>query len=242
MTLLVLLAGLLVGFTSPAVPVLDEAGLLSAAERSRVETVLRGFREASGVQMSVVIPSSLEGRDIESFSMEVAERWGLGDKATDQGLLLVIAPRERRMRLEVGYGLEGTLTDAMSRRILDGVLRSYLREGRTADGLIAVVGAVAEVTGSAFRPDTGPPLRRPRRGDRAQVRLPFWVQLLLMVFLLSSTLVMRFARPRGGFHRRHSGWSGGWSGGGGGGGWSSGGGGWSGGGGGFGGGGASSSW
>ena len=171
--------------------------------------------------------------------MQVAERWKLGDQATDQGLLLVIAPRERRMRLEVGYGLEGTLTDAMSRRILDGVLRPYLREGRVADGLIAVVGAVAEVTGSSYRPDAGAPPRGMGRGARNQGKLPFWVQLVLMIFLMAASLVMRFARPHGSFHRRHSGWQGGW---GGGGGLGGGGGGWSGGGGGFGGGGASSSW
>ncbi|MFN7684514.1 MAG: TPM domain-containing protein [Oligoflexia bacterium] len=222
-------------------PVMDEARILSDADLGRIEPALRGLREATGVHMVVYLPSSLQGYDIESFSMTVAEQWKLGKKGEDKGLLLVVAPRERRMRLEVGYGLEGTLTDAMSRRILDEVLRPFLRDGRTAEGFVAVVGAVAQAMGSQYQPE-GMPTAPARRSRAQRVELPFWVKLVILVFFVVFSIVMRLARPLHGWSRRPGYWRQGGGGGFGGFGGLGGGGGWGGGGGGFGGGGASSRW
>ena len=204
------------------------------------EQAIRGLKDNTGVQLSVYIPASLRGMEIESFSMTVAEQWKLGKKGLreggSKGLLLVIAPRERRMRLEVGYGLEGQLTDAMSRRILDNVLRPYLRENRTGDGIVAVVGAVSEVVGSQWRPAEVNPPRRTRRSklssmnpeERVVFKFLFFA-LFLGYFGIRASMLGR--NSTGGRYG-----SGGWSSGG------FGGGSWGGGGGSFGGGGASSSW
>lgn len=224
---------------------MDEVGVVAGASMDSAEQAIRGLKDNAGIQLSVYIPASLRGMDIESFSMTVAEQWKLGKKGLGEGgskgLLLVIAPRERRMRLEVGYGLEGQLTDALSRRILDNILRPYLRENRAGDGIVAVVGAVSEGVGSQWRPmDVSPPKRSRRsRGDsipsgqRLLSKLLFF-GVLLTFFGLRNSLA---GRTQFGARHRSRGWSGGGFGGG-----SFGGGGWGGGGGGFGGGGASSSW
>lgn len=159
-------------------PVVDDAGLLHESERVRLERLLRDFRARTGVQMAIYIPSSLQDNDIESFSMAIAEQWKLGRKGVDRGLLLVLAPRERQVRLEVGYGLEGTFTDAWSRRMLDEVLVPYLRDGRVEEGLAAAVGRLAAEL-RADLPGTPPPRERSER----RMATPLWVWVLLLIFI-----------------------------------------------------------
>jgi len=228
-------------FQAPALsrPLIDEAGLLSQQEMEGVEDAVRGLRAATQIQLAVYIPQSLQGYDIESFSMTVAEQWKLGKKGEDKGLLLVVAPKERQMRLEVGYGLEGQVTDAVAKRILDDILRGYLRANRPGQGLVAVVSSLSEAMGSQWRPEpiSGGVSSRGRRGSRSSTEAGAWRNfiILMLVFSLLSRMVPGIG---GGRWRRRSGYSsGGWSRGG-----FGGGGGWSGGGGGFGGGGASSRW
>ncbi len=232
-------------------PVVDEAGFLDDSGKRRLEGLLRELRSRTGAQMAIYIPSSLQGNDIESFSMSIAEQWKLGTKREDRGLLLVLAPRERQVRLEVGYGLEGTLTDAWSRRMLDQALVPYLREGRGEEGLAAVVGRIARELNVEL---AGAPAPRTRVERRMTAPLWVWMVLLLFVFPAFWIIVASQAAARTGYGmqgrmpgrmgRRGGGiWhSGGGFGGGGFGGLGGGGGGFGGGGGGFGGGGASSRW
>jgi uncharacterized protein len=250
-------------------PVVDEANWLSPSDRERIAERVRAFLAQGKAQMAVYIPATLQGYDIETASIRVAEKWGLGGKKDDRGVLLVVAPKERQMRIEVGYGLEGELTDARSRRILDDILKPHLRDSRPGDGILATVDAIGRVLESP-----GVDVKLPGED------VPFGTVVLLLVIglvvggsifaflfggvagggiwlLTRNLLLASFAfmfvssifrrRSRGLFSSgwgRHSGggWGsfGGWGGGGGFGG--GGGGGWSGGGGGFGGGGSSSSW
>ena len=116
-------------------PVMDEAGFLPAAEVSPIEQRILELNRARQIQFAVFIPKSLRGLDIESFSIRVAEKWKLGEASTDRGLLLVLAPAERKMRLEVGYGLEGELTDLWSKRALDEILRPAMRASQPSSGI-----------------------------------------------------------------------------------------------------------
>ena len=124
-------------------PVMDAAGALNPAEEQEVNSVLRWLESTGKVQMAVYFPKSLQGYDIESFSIEVAEKWKLGQRGVDNGLLMIVAMNERKARLEVGYGLEGDIPDAYAKRILDDVLIPFLREGNLKDGVIA---SIAQVT------------------------------------------------------------------------------------------------
>ncbi len=221
----------------PSAPVTDEVGLLDSSEQSTLNQWLREIRTKAGVEIAVYIPNSLQDRDIADFSMAVAERWGLGQKKADKGFLFVVAPKERKMRFEVGYGLEGDITDAYSRRVLDDRVKPYFSAGKYAEGIAAGIAAVAEKVG------VDPSLAE--KGEpQGAAGIPGWALFLLLFLIFGAGTFLRSLFGVYGYYPRGRGrgpWGGGWGGGSFGGG-SFGGGSWGGGGGGFGGGGASSSW
>ncbi len=123
----------------------DYAGLLSEKQRENLEASLAELERATSAQVVVLTIPSLEGENLEEYSLRVAETWKLGQRDRDNGVLFLVATGDRQMRLEVGYGLEGTLTDATCRRILDGIVRPRFRAGDFPGGIDAGVNAVAAV-------------------------------------------------------------------------------------------------
>ncbi|MBM3789920.1 MAG: TPM domain-containing protein, partial [Acidobacteria bacterium] len=107
----------------------DLAGLLSAEESSALDARLADLERTDSTQVAVLIIPGLEGEALEDYSERVATAWQLGVRGNDNGALLLIALRERRVRIEVGYGLEATLTDALSRRIIETEITPEFREG-----------------------------------------------------------------------------------------------------------------
>ncbi len=120
----------------------DAAAMIPPATRDRIESKLAELEKGTTAQLAVLTVASLDGEPLEDFSIKVAETWKLGRKGKDNGALLLIAKDDRKMRIEVGYGLEETLTDAMCRRILDGVVRPRFRAGDYGGGVEAGVDAV----------------------------------------------------------------------------------------------------
>jgi len=119
-------------------PVVDEAGVLDAAGSRRLADLARAARAehgGAGPQLQFLLLNTLDGEAIEDYSMRVAEAWKLGTKGKDDGVLLVVAVKDRKVRIEVGGGLEGGLTDAQSGRIIRGAIVPAFREGRYGDGL-----------------------------------------------------------------------------------------------------------
>jgi uncharacterized protein len=125
--------------------VVDEAGLLSAAARQRIEGELAALERETGDQVAVLVVASLGGEPLEEYSVKVAQTWKLGQKGKDNGILLFISRDDRKMRIEVGYGLEGKLTDLQSREILDDVIRPRFREGDFDGGVERGVDAIVKV-------------------------------------------------------------------------------------------------
>lgn len=117
--------------------VLDETGRLSAEQQATLSQRIAELRSQDGIWAAVFITGSLQGDSIETAAVKTFEQWRLGRADKDNGLLVMVAPNERKMRIEVGYGLEGTLTDALSKRIVDGVYRPAFRDDRYAEGLLA---------------------------------------------------------------------------------------------------------
>ena len=115
---------------------------------------------ATGAQMVIAIFPSLEGESLEDFSIRLAERWRVGDKKLDNGVIFLVFVQERRIRLEVGYGLEPVLPDAVASQIIREQIGPRFREGRWADGLMAAVDAVFARIDT--RGATPPPPRAPR--------------------------------------------------------------------------------
>ncbi len=142
-------------------PVNDLAGILSANERTELDSYLSTVNDQTGVQVAVLTVRSLEGASIEDFSMRVAEKWKLGQADKDNGALLVISLEDRAIRIEVGYGLEQSLTDIKCGLIIRSVIAPLFRSGQYGQGIIAgaknVVGIATDnaeiVSNEVLNPD-----------------------------------------------------------------------------------------
>ncbi|KOT16218.1 TLP18.3, Psb32 and MOLO-1 founding s of phosphatase family protein [Burkholderia mallei] len=128
-----------------AARVTDETGTLTAAERATLEQSLKDFETRKGSQIAVLIVPTTQPETIEQYSIRVVEQWKLGRANVDDGALLIIAKNDRALRIEVGYGLEGVLTDATSRRIIDELIVPSFRRGDFYGGVSAGVGGMMRV-------------------------------------------------------------------------------------------------
>lgn len=221
----------------------DFAGILTAEQINLLERKLQKFEEETSNQIAVLIIPSLDGEDINDFSIRVAEKNKIGQAGKDNGVLFLIAIQDRKMRLEVGYGLEGALPDVLCDQILRNIVRPKFRQGDYYGGINAGIDAIISATKGEFKAD---PRKRPETNIGA-ILILIIIAFVLLTFFASLTSRVRHYSIRSGRYdstlfwlwllgsmteRRKGGGSfGGWTGGG-----------WSGGGGSFGGGGASSSW
>lgn len=125
--------------------VTDAAHILTADQVKSLDHYLTGFEARSRHQMMVVTVSSLEGRDIADYTRDLANGWGIGRKGHDDGILVLVAPNERKARIAVGYGLEKILTDRYCQHVIDTMMLPRFRAGRYYDGLILGVTGLARV-------------------------------------------------------------------------------------------------
>jgi uncharacterized protein len=129
----------------PTGDVNDYAGILSPAEKEALEQRCRELRQKTGAELAVVVLDSLHGGEIDDFTNKLFARWGVGQKEQDNGILLLVALQDRKARIEVGYGLEPILPDALAGRILDEQLFPAFREQRYAAGLSAAVNRIVDI-------------------------------------------------------------------------------------------------
>ena len=114
----------------------DYAGILSSTTENQLETVLNELEQADSTQIVVLTLPSLEGENIEDYSIRVADSWRIGRKGLDNGAILIIFKNDRKLRLEVGYGLEGTLTDLIAGRIIGNIIVPQFKNGNFDQGVI----------------------------------------------------------------------------------------------------------
>jgi uncharacterized protein len=221
--------------------VVDDAGVLSASTQSELTAMLAEHERASGEQVVVVTLDSLQGYTIEDFGYQLGRHWGIGQKGKNNGVLLIVAPKEHKVRIEVGYGLEGTLTDAASRTIIESNILPSFKRGDFNAGVIAGTTSILKVLGGNQVIEPGSESNEPPEGnDLADdwmilIALVLWVVLVIILDHLGSRnqIIRRMGRVVGPGTSYGGGFGGGGFGGGGG---------FSGGGGSFGGGGASGGW
>jgi uncharacterized protein len=125
--------------------VVDQTGTLSSSDVAALSQKLRDFETRKGSQIAVLIVPTTDPETIEQFSIRVAEAWKIGRKKVDDGAILVVAKNDHHLRIEVGYGLEGALTDVTSRRIIDEVMTPKFREGDFAGGISAGIDRIIRV-------------------------------------------------------------------------------------------------
>lgn len=221
--------------------VVDEAGLLETSTSQDLSTALKAISEKGGPQLAVLTVSTIDNLTIEEASYKVVKNWQLGTERKDNGILLMIADQERKIRIEVGQGVEGDLTDAYSRRIIDDQMVPFFRQGDKNAGIVVGVSEILKRMNPPIHLEEF--LNIPYRPRNPAVNVD-WAHLALIIGILFFLMWInrhggggggRFARYGGAGYYGGGGFGGGFGG-------SSGGGGWSGGGGGFSGGGASGSW
>lgn len=214
----------------------DEANVLSASGKAEIEAMIRAERDSTSNQIGVLIIPELGDEVPEEYSLRVAEQWKIGQKGKDNGVLLLIAIKERKIRIETGYGMEGTLTDALSSRINRNEIAPHFQTGDYDGGVKAGVIAITQAVKGEYKNDDPAPKRRSSR------RSPFLTIIVIIIIIIIASRRNRrggggywssgggFMGPMGGFGGGSSGSDSGFSGGD------------FGGGGGFGGGGSSDSW
>ncbi|MCR4469735.1 YgcG family protein [Burkholderia sp. SCN-KJ] len=171
--------------------VTDETGTLTSDQSASLEKTLREFEAKRGTQFSVLIVPTTEPETIEQYSMRVVEQWKLGRKNVDDGALLIVAKNDRALRIEVGYGLEGVLTDAASNRIINEAIVPRFRNGDFYGGITAGLDAMMRVASGEPLP---PPQRPPRTSDGAGRLLPV---LFLLTVMAGGLLRAMFGRLPG---------------------------------------------
>jgi uncharacterized protein len=253
--LLVALAYFLAGAVAQAEPnfpiltsrITDQAGLLSADDYTAIQAELAVLEGKSTDQVAVVTVKSLEGYPIEDYGYQLGRKWGIGQKGKDNGILLIVAPNERKVRIEVGRGLEPVMTDAMSSLIIRNAILPEFRRGDFSAGIRAGVRDIKDVLlGDAEAVKERARVHEQGLDTWSIILIIFWVCVVLFVLFAVVQSINNQPQAVAGRRRRgggpvvvpsdYGGWGGGWSGD------SGGGGGWSGGGGDFGGGGSSGSW
>ena len=164
--------------------IVDQADILSPAAKAALEPKLADLEEKSGIQLVVATVSSLEGQEIEPYANELFRAWKLGEAEKNNGVLLLVAPNERRVRIEVGYGLEGTLTDALSKVIITNAITPRFKAGDFSGGVTRGVDDIITVlTTDASEWEARPELRLDRQPETGP---PDW--LLIAAFFGFVTL------------------------------------------------------
>ncbi|WP_028081734.1 TPM domain-containing protein [Solimonas soli] len=172
--LLVLLAAA-PAFADVAVPALaarvtDQTGTLTAEQKAALEQKLAAFEQRKGSQIAILIVPTTEPETIEQYSIRVAEQWKLGRKGVDDGLLILVARNDRTLRIEVGYGLEGVVPDAIAHRVIDEIIVPRFRDGDYYGGLDAGVDQLIKVVDGEPLPP--PPERQRRSGGKLESLIP----------------------------------------------------------------------
>lgn len=163
-------------------PVVDDAGVVPDDVQRTVDAQLEAYEQRSGRQIAVAVVESTGGASIEDYTIDLAREWGVGTEGEDDGVLLLLAYDDRRMRIEVGRGVEGELTDLEAGRIIREQLRPRLQAGDVGGAVVAGTQAIRAALGddTAAAP-VAPPSRDERDDDR--VGLPVWIVPLLFLFL-----------------------------------------------------------
>ena len=163
--------------------VVDQAQMLDAATEARLTEQLAAHEKASGEQLVVVTLANLQGLPIEDFGYQLGRHWGIGEKDKDNGALLLVARDERKLRIEVGYGLEGRLTDAQASVIINQVITPAFKSGDYAQGISDGVTAMLQVLG-------GEPLEEVERADGAKEEQPpallFFILMMVVMGLIGG--------------------------------------------------------
>ncbi len=177
----------------------DYAKLLSDASRQKIENTLGAFEKETSNQVVVAVFESLEGGSLEDFSIRLAEKWKIGQKGKDNGIILIIFKQDRAVRIEVGYGLEGALPDAVASAIIRNEIVPAFRAGDFDKGIESAVGAIIQATKGEYKPTGGSPDEKIKQnGPLIFAAIVLFYMLPIICYLLTMVLALAiFGFPLG---------------------------------------------
>jgi len=179
-----------VSFPSPSGYVVDQSGIIDSASKSRLEAWILELKQKTGAEIAVVTVDSTEPLTIEDYAVKLFQRFGIGQKSKDNGVLLLVAYKDRHMRIEVGYGLEGAVTDATSSRIINSIMTPEFKAGRFSEGIEKGTAAIVTLVAKEYNVNlSGVPQPDYQENQGGSV----WTLLFFACIFLS------FALSRGGF-------------------------------------------
>lgn len=184
--------------------VTDKIGMLTQNQRATLENVLKEYEERTGSQIAILLISKTEPEAIEQYGIRVFDTWKLGRKGTDDGVLLIVAkdnaPAFRRLRIEAGRGVQGTLTDAQSKRILQDVIAPHFRQNDFYGGLAAGVSAITSLLDKEKLP--APEVKAAAVEEESDgISFGLFVLFVILFLLMSRMQSRRYARHRDGWGR-----------------------------------------
>ncbi len=196
LTLCLVTAQLMAGIYPASIDrrVIDQADLLSGSQEMNLEMALRHFEQATSNQVVVALLPSLAGENLEDVSIRIFEDWHLGKAGRDNGILLVVFRDERKLRIEVGYGLEGDLPDIEAARIIREEITPWFKQGQYYQGLVAGLNRIMADTAASYKgllQTNRPPPRQPGSGGGS---FSFLLPLLILLFFTRGRI-----GPLGGF-------------------------------------------
>ncbi|MFM7968774.1 TPM domain-containing protein [Aeromonas sp. A-5] len=199
--------------------VVDEAALMSRKQAHQLTQQLAAFEKRSGIQLVVVSVDSLDGETIEEYGYQLGRHWGIGQKGKDNGVLLLIAQDERKVRIEVGYGLEGALPDAIAANIIQTRILPAFKRGDMVAGVVAGSQSIMQALAGEYRPADNNNNNN-NNNNKGGILSDLWrffhtvIVLIVIMILHSGGGWLRGGRRTGGFGAGSSGRSSGRSGGG----------------------------
>ncbi|MDX2302016.1 MAG: TPM domain-containing protein [Microscillaceae bacterium] len=131
----------------------DEANMLSESEKQLLENKLKQYDDSTSTQIAIVIQTSLNGQNMESYTVQLAQTLGIGQKGKDNGLLIFVSKDDRKIRIEVGYGLEGVITDLESKYLIENYLTPYFKQQQFHKGFDQTIDAIIKLLSGEFKPD-----------------------------------------------------------------------------------------
>ncbi len=174
-----------VGFPQPKGAVNDFAGVVGAAEAQRMEELAREVWEKTGTAIVVAVLDTIGDQDPQDYANRLYQAWGIGEKGKDKGVLVFLALKERKIRIETGYGVEGILPDGLVGEILDKYVLPYLKEGKYGQGLANGCLALASVIAQDARVTlSGTPAPSPRREKSSRRKIGLFPLILLLLVLI----------------------------------------------------------
>lgn len=162
----------------------DYADMISSSTETELESKLKAFEDSDSTQIVILTIPSLEGEVLEEFSIKMAEEWKIGQKNKDNGVIFLVSKNDRKMRIEVGYGLEGVITDMLAGRIVDNVAAPYFKKGEMDKGFTEVINALIGSSKGEFTAD-----KLPTANQSKDKTLPIVIIVMVIIFWFSFSRI-----------------------------------------------------